>query len=196
MNQPGRRYPARAVALVLAASPAMAAADDPAAPVREAYRLELESLGPHWGAAKAPPWRAPHRDKLFSRRLAELWATDERYSEATHGSGNVDFDPFISGQDYQEDVLDDLAIEVVEQKRDRAEVRARFTNPRPVTVRFVVVREDGRWVIDDILDTVGRRVYSVSRALARPYPCGDAWKERCRRPAPRTARHRPQAPPR
>jgi len=175
---------ARAVAVALAAIPAAAGADDPATPVREAYRLERESLKPNWNSGERPPWRAPHRDRLFSRRFARLWATDERYSEATQRLGNMDVDPLISGQDYEEDVLHDLVIDVVKQRRDRAEIRARFTNLRPITVRFVVVREEGRWVIDDILDTVDGTVYSVSRALAKPYVCSEAWRERCRRSAP------------
>ncbi len=191
MNRP--RNLARALAVALAASP-VAAADDPAGPVREAYRLERESLGPHFTSEREPPWRAPHRDRLFTRRFAELWATEERHAEVTREMGNIDLDPFISGQDYGEDVLHDLLIEVEERKPDRALVCARFTNLRRVTVRFVVVREDGRWVIDDILDTVDGAPYSVSRALARPYTCSDLWKERCRNSSPRSVRRRRKAP--
>lgn len=173
---------AAATVLLLAAVTA-ARADDPSAPVREAYRLERESLVKR--SAK-PPWRAPHRDKLFSKRFAELWATDERYSETTHEIGNFDVDPLIVAQDHEADVLHDLVIDVVKREASRAEVRARFTNLGPTTVRFVVIRERGRWVVDDILNTntVDGTVYSVSNALAQPYVCTEVWKERCERAAP------------
>jgi hypothetical protein len=184
MSHPVRCLLARVAAAALAASSAGAAADDPSTPVREAYRVERESLGQHWTSGRKPPWRAPHRDKLFSKRFAELWATDERYSEATHELGNFDSDPFIAAQDYRDDVLHDLVIDIVKRKGNRAEVRARFTNFGPVTVRFVVIRERGRWVIDDILNTGDGTVYSVAKALAEPYVCSEAWKERCERAAP------------
>ncbi len=170
-----------AAAVLLLAAITGAQADDPSAPVREAYRLERESLDQHWTSGRKPPWRAPHRDKLFSKRFAELWATDERYSEATNDIGNIDADPFIAAQDHEADVLHDLVIDVVKQRSNRAEVRARFTNLGPVTVRFVVIRERGRWVIDDILNTEDGTVYSAAKALAQPYACSEAWKERCER---------------
>jgi Protein of unknown function (DUF3828) len=150
------------------------------APVREAYRLEKESLEQNRPSERSPPWRAPHRDRLFSKRFAALWATDERYGAATRDMGNIDHDPFIAAQDHEDDVLRDLAIDVVERKGDSAEVRARFTNFGPVDVRFTVILEDGRWLIDDIHNRMEGAVYSVAEMLARPYWCTESWKERCR----------------
>lgn len=170
-----------ATTVLLLAAITAARADNPSAPVREAYRLERESLI-HRDAK--PPWRAPHRDRLFSKRFADLWATDERYSEATHEIGNFDVDPFIAAQDNEDAVLHDLVIDVVKRETNRAEVRARFTNFGPITVRFVVIREKRRWVIDDILNTVDGIVASMSSALAQPYICSESWKERCERAAP------------
>lgn len=187
MDHPARALIARAAAVILLLGelPAAAAAlDDPATPVREAYRLEKESLAQRRTPELKPPWQAPHREKLFSKRFAGLWATDERYSAATHDMGNIEHDPFIAAQDHEADVLRDLVIDVVERNGNRAEVRARFTNLGLVDVRFTVILEDGRWVIDDIHNRMEGAAYSIAEMLARPYWCTENWKERCRSSTP------------
>jgi hypothetical protein len=143
--------------------------------VREAYRLDAAYLACERPAEEGvqAPWEPPHRDGLLSRWLVMLLERDERFSAATGEVGVLDGDPFLDAQEFQEGALSDLAVEVVTEGRDRAEVRARFTNFGPVEVGFDLVREGGRWVIDDI--RAGSR--SLRAALSRPYPCGNGWSE-------------------
>jgi hypothetical protein len=171
---------ALAAALALTAAPhrpAKPAAATPDAPVREGYRLEAAVLGATLGERQRLrlPTDPPHRGQLFSRGLAALLERDARYSELTGQVGNLDYDPFLGGQDAQPNALAELAVEAGEAAARRAEVRARFTNLEPRVVRFLVVLEDGRWVIDDVRD--GKT--SLRAELSRPYFCADGWTEAC-----------------
>ncbi|ACA18566.1 conserved hypothetical protein [Methylobacterium sp. 4-46] len=170
--------PALALALALAAGPALAQAA-PDAPVREAYRITVRSLAAP-GPASVPPWRPPHRRTLFSKRLAALFARDDLYQKESGDIGHLDADPFLSGQDGE---VKDLRVTVETGPAEgRAEVAARFVSfGTPVTVRFRVVEEAGAWRIDDILDTVEGREVPVSARLTAPYPCGSFVGKRCRR---------------
>lgn len=171
--------------IVALAASSVARADDPSTPVREAYRVERESLAGRGPSKPGPPWTAPHRERLFSKRFAALWAREERYREATHEIGNTDHDPFIAAQDYSDDVLHDLDVAVVTRGPGGAVVRARFTNMRRlVIVRFSVLHEGGRWVIDDIVDTLDGVEYSTAEALSEPLWCTEGWNEPCRSSAP------------
>jgi hypothetical protein len=149
----------------------------PDAPVREAYRLEAAALraSPAVRQRLTLPLEPPNRARLLSKALAALVERDARYAELTGQVGNVDSDPFLAGQDVQEGVLADLAIDVVRAAPARAEVRARFQNFEPRDVRFAVVLEDGRWVIDDVREGS----VSLRAELARPYFCAEGWTEAC-----------------
>jgi hypothetical protein len=156
---------AAALAIVLAALTAAfgctRGSSDPTAPVREGYRIEAAHVAAEVASSRGPPrrdllekaqppWFAANRGKIFSARLVALWEADDRRFEKT-GEISFDADPFLDAQDFDDTVLRDLAIDLVQRAGERVEVRARFTNFGQTTdVRFDVVREVGRWVIDDI----------------------------------------------
>lgn len=112
---------------------------------------------------KAPPG-APERRAAFaatqasfqaalSDGLAKAFEEDARRAEG--GPGNFNADPLLWAQEFDDDVLHDLRIELVQQSGDRARVRARFTNGLlnrrgPVEVLFELHVEDGRWRLEDI----------------------------------------------
>jgi len=158
-----------------------ARADDPSAPVREAYRLDQAFLAeadrPEEERHAAVPWEPPHRDRLFTKRLAALLETDARYSSVTDEVGALDGDPLLDAQDFDDDVFKGVTIDVVDRKDDRAEVRARFKLDGPREVRFVLLREQGRWAIDDIRGPSG----SLAELLSAPHDCAEGWNEPCRR---------------
>ncbi|WP_407525343.1 DUF3828 domain-containing protein [Methylobacterium oryzisoli] len=158
--------------------PAVQAAE-PDAPVREAYRVTVRTLA-STGPGVQPPWRPPHRDKLFSRSLASLLARDDRFQEESGDIGHLDADPFISGQDGE---VKNLRVAVTAGPADgRAEVAARFVSfAQPVTVRFRMVEEGGAWRIDDIVNRLEGKDLSVRQALSRPYACGSFMGKPCRR---------------
>jgi len=151
---------------------------DPTAPVREAYRLERLSLDAYASTAEAParrvliernqpPWFPVHRPKLFTLRLTGLLEAEDRLAVSVQGVANIDSDLFLDAQDFPPDALHDLAIDVVEQGRDRAVVRARFTlfGAEARALRFEVRLESGRWLIDDVRVSDGS---SLAARLGRP----------------------------
>ena len=168
-----------AAGIVVAALIRTAAAAEPDAPVREGYRVTVRSLAAT-GPGVQPPWRPPHRDRLFSRSLAALLARDDRFQDESGDIGHVDADPFLSGQDGE---VKSLRVAVTAGPADgRAEVAARFVSfGKPVTVRFRMVEEDGAWRIDDIVNRLDGKDVSVRQALSRPYACGSFMGKPCRR---------------
>jgi hypothetical protein len=158
-----------------------ARADDASAPVREAYRLDqafvAEADRPDEQRHALAPWEPPHRDRLFTKRLAALLETDARYSSVTGEDGALDGDPLLDAQDFEDDVFKGVRVDVLEQSGDRAEVRARFTLDGPREVLFTVVREQGRWAVDDIRGPSG----SLAALLSEPHECAEGWKEPCRK---------------
>jgi hypothetical protein len=162
----------QAAALGCAAAP-----QDPAVPVREAYRIERLSLEARRTTAEgrsdrgrtestSPPWFPVNRPRIFSRRLITLWEAEDRLQAAVQGVANIDHDPFLEAQDFPVDVLHDLAIDVAERRQDRAVVRARFTVFHEAReLRFDVLYESNRWLIDDLRGTSG---HSLAAMLGRP----------------------------
>lgn len=146
-------------ALPFAALGAPPQAGDPVALVRHLYEVKRAEVAV-W---KAPPG-APERRAAFaatqaafqaarSRGLAEGFEEDARRAEG--GPGRFDADPLLWAQEFDDDVLHDLRVELLRRSGDRARVRARFTNgvvnrQGPVEVLFELRVEDGRWRVEDV----------------------------------------------
>ena len=155
-----------AIALLFAATPSLADDTTPSGPVKDAYAITVRTLS---GSGK-PPWRPPHRDKLMSSSLAALFARDDLYQDESGEIGHVDADPFISGQDGE---VKKLSLDTIPVAAGKATVQATFRSfGKPVTVLFKMVRENGGWRIDDIVNTVEGKDYSVRAELSQPYECG------------------------
>ncbi|MCK9549239.1 hypothetical protein [Aquamicrobium sp.] len=148
------------------------------APVQESYHLTGLMLSGTAGGGVAP-WRLPYRDKLFSKALAALFQRDETYQEESGTMGHLDVNPFVSGQAGE---VKDLHIAVAGNSSDRqADVIATFQSlGRPQTVRFQMILENGVWRIDDIIDRVEDRDYSLAEQFDQPYPCGSFMHKPCR----------------
>lgn len=101
-----------------------AAENDPAAFIRAIYKtFELPSAAP----ASA--------DLVFSKGLKSK-------------DKDIDLTGFIGGQDYR---LSGVEVSLLSQSGDEVLVRATFKNfDAPRNIRFVVKREDGHWVVDEI----------------------------------------------
>jgi len=153
---------------VLGAGSQPTTGSDPVETVREAYRLEKASLQ----GAGPSPLSESERGKLFSHGFVTLWAQDEKFMRTTGDIGNVvgDYDVLLNAQDYDETTLSDLRLTLTKRTPSRAEVHASFHvfAHEPVQeVRFDLVVQGGRWVIDDIRSNG----HSVRKALSRPRPC-------------------------
>ena len=146
-------------AFAFAAPAATQLVGDPAALVRHLYEVKRAEVA-IW---KAPPG-APERRAAFaatqasfqaalSEGLAKAFEEDARRAEG--GPGHFNADPLLWAQEFDDDVLHDLRIELLQRSGDRARVRARFTNSvvnrqGPVEVFFELRVADGRWRVEDI----------------------------------------------
>jgi hypothetical protein len=151
-----------AAALSVLAFDALAAprdAGDPASVVRHFYEVKRAEVAT-W---KAPPG-APERRVAFAATQAALQAAISRglakaFEEAARraggGPGQFNADPLLWAQEFDDDVLHDLRVELVQRSGDRARVRARFSNSTlnrraPVEVLFELCLEEERWRIEDV----------------------------------------------
>lgn len=164
-----------ALCLLLAAGPSLADDATPSGPVKEGYALAVRTLA----GSGAPPWRPPHRDRLLSAGLAALFARDDLYQDESGEMGQIGADPFLNGQDGE---VKKLSLDTIPVAAGKATVMATFRSfGRPVTARFEMLRENGGWRIDDIVDSFEGKDYSVRQQLSQPYECGSFMGKPCRR---------------
>jgi hypothetical protein len=104
---------------------------------------------------------SPGLPHIYSKRLQALIDKDEK--ETPEGDvGRIDWDVFVDGQDWK---LTELKIALVSKSADKAEVRATFKNfGEPSNMLFDLVREDGRWRVDDVAKTIPPR-WTMSKIL-------------------------------
>ena len=164
-----------AIGLSLATAPALADDTTPSGPVRDAYAITVKTLA----GRGAPPWRPPHRDKLLSKSLAALFARDDVYQDEAGEMGHIGADPFINGQDGE---VKKLNFDTIPVAAGKATVLANFRSfGKPMVVTFKMLRENGGWRIDDIVNTFEGKDYSVREQLSQPHDCGSFMGKPCKR---------------
>jgi hypothetical protein len=164
---------------VVWAGAADAAETSPEATVRDAYAITIRELADiEAGKAAKPPFRPPHRQRLMTKELSALFARDEQFMKESGDQGNIGSDPFISGQDGE---VKQLRVTVAERSVASATVFADFISFGPVRVTFRMKLEDGRWRIDDIVNRMEGKDYTVRSQLSQPYDCGSFMKKPCKR---------------
>ncbi|CAN7513367.1 DUF3828 domain-containing protein [Bosea sp. LjRoot9] len=158
---------------------AYAAETSPEATIREAYAITIRELADiEAGKPAKPPFRPPHRQRLMTKELSALFARDEQFMKESGDQGNIGSDPFISGQDGE---VKQLRVTVAERSVASATVFADFISFGPVRVTFWMKLEDGRWRIDDIVNRMEGKDYTVRSQLSQPYDCGSFMKKPCKR---------------
>ena len=139
-----------ALAALCVAAPAALAHDDPVAPVRAMYEVQLKGE-----KTKKFVWDKPHLDTYFTRGLAG------RITRTRAGSG-IDFDFLFDGQDY---AVTGLSYALVDRKGNAARVEARFkNNDEPKRVTFHMVKQGGEWRVSDI-STAGAHAWTLTKLL-------------------------------
>jgi hypothetical protein len=150
------------LALGLASSTARAAAfdSDPVSLIKAIYKTYEED--------KAQP------KHIYSKRLQALIDKDEK--ETPEGMvGRIDWDVFVDGQDWK---LTELKITLISKSAEIAQVRAMFKNfGAPSNMLFDLVREDGRWRVDDVTKTLPPRWTMSKILLDAPDAFPDAPKD-------------------
>lgn len=109
-----------------------------------------------------PQDKAPDIGKVYSAGLQAL--IDAEAKATPEGEvGKLDWDVFVDGQEWK---ISNLKITLVSQDGDRAKVQASFDNlGEPREMLFHLVREDGRWLIDDIQSTRPGARWTMSKVL-------------------------------
>ncbi len=99
----------------------------------------------------------------IARRLQALIDADEKATPKGE-AGTIDWDVFVNGNDW---ALSKLTITLVSKSAAQAQVRAQFYNFKdPHNLLFKLLREDGRWFIDDISETKkGGNRWTMSKVL-------------------------------
>jgi hypothetical protein len=134
--------------LALPAAPRAAPTDDPVAVVRAFYARD--SIRAY---------------EFYSARLKALFVEDER--QADGDIGNLDFAFYINAQDTEDGWERTLRVDLVKRTARNAEVRATFKNFQPQDIRYALVRENGRWLINDGRSVIETR-WVLSEILGRP----------------------------
>lgn len=155
----------RALLIALAMSPASIAfaADDPGAPVAEAYRISAGPDGKWEGANVLFDDKALERlfSAAFVKAFRDMKAQEEKSKDVI-----LDFDPISASQDPS---VNDLTIKTESRTGDRALVVARFHYEKgkdPWTVvKYDMARENGVWKIDDIAGEVDKDRWSVREIM-------------------------------
>jgi len=121
--------------LILWAGPAPAQTQaDPVAYVQAIYARYQHNNPPAW------------YDQNYSARLRKLIDADQK--EANGEAGKFDWDPIINAQDWK---LKGFKVTLVASSDDSATVDAAFINlGSKQRMRFSLVREKGKWAIDDV----------------------------------------------
>jgi len=123
---------------------------DPVADIRAIYARYQHNNPPAW------------YDLNYSARLRKLVASDQKEAKANGDAGKFDWDPIINGQDWK---LSGLKVTLVSHDGDGAVVDAKFRNlGTDQDIRFILVRENGKWAIDDI-QSVNKPRWSMSKIL-------------------------------
>jgi hypothetical protein len=126
------------------------ATDDPVVLITDIYKT-------YQGDAAHPSYANP-----YSRRLQALLDADEK-ATPKGDAGTIDWDVFVNGNDWD---IKNLIIALVSKSTTHAQVRAQFISFKPHDILFDLVREDGRWFIDDISETkVGSNRWTMSKIL-------------------------------
>jgi hypothetical protein len=144
--------------------PALAQSPDPAAIVKSIYGKRDP-----YGAAESVSMRAKHR-RALSKSLGALW---KRSDDSTPAE-----DEPVPGFDIAANSnareVSRAEVKVERQDAQRATVAAKlfskdFMNkkhPSDDIVRYDFVRENGRWVIDNIRSTIDGKVWTIKGLLA------------------------------
>jgi len=101
-------------------------------------------------------------NKYFDSNLTKLFLLDEKCKEETGDVCNLDFDPIIDAQDYDEKYPTEIVIR--EEAREKNRYKVEFTNLGKRIIFYDLQKTDKGWRITDINYPNG---YSLKKGLSR-----------------------------
>ncbi|MFL5348201.1 MAG: hypothetical protein ACJ8AT_25695 [Hyalangium sp.] len=100
---------------------------------------------------------------FYSKRLKGLFVRDDKAAKKRgDGLGSIDFAFYVNGQDTEDGWQKTLHLELLSRQDTRAEVKATFKNFTQQDLRYSLVLEKGRWLIDDVRST-GQDAWQLSK---------------------------------
>jgi len=152
-----------AFAAAVAPAPALAQGPEPAAIVKSIYGKRDP-----YGAAASLEMRALHR-RALSKSLAALWKrSDDNTPKEDEPVPGFDISSNSNARE-----VSHATVKVERQDARRATVAARLFDKVPMIahpasndiVRYDFIRENGRWVIDDVRSTIDDKEWSLKGLL-------------------------------
>jgi hypothetical protein len=139
---------------------------DPAAPITAIYKHIVASFNPKTREIENGYFetRANARHRWFTRSFAALWDKADALT-APGDAGEPGYDPITDSQD---PMVRDPRVTTDTVAGNTARVTATFLshdNER-IVVHYDMVREDGAWKIDEIVNDHGPRSWSVRKNIA------------------------------
>ena len=104
-----------------------------------------------------------NKEKLlqyFDRNLNSLFLRDEKCKEKEQGICNLDFDPIIDAQDYDEKYPTNVDVKVVNSEFP-VKVKVVFTNMGPRTLIYEIKKTKKGWRISDIIYPEGKSLKEI-----------------------------------
>jgi len=101
--------------------------------------------------------------EFHSVRLERPFIEDERLAQGE--VGHLDFAFHVNAQDTEDGRERTLRVALPKREQGRAEVSATSRDFRPQEIRYPLVREKGRWLIDDARSILGE-TWVLSQILA------------------------------
>lgn len=104
----------------------------------------------------------PDLGQVYSSRLQGLIDAD-KLATPEGEAGRLDWDVFVDGNDW---TITGLKVTPVSEEAEHAQVRASFKNhSEPREILFDLVREDGRWLVDDVQSVRQGGRWTMSKIL-------------------------------
>ena len=112
--------------------------------------------------------------------LSMLWGS--RKAADLHRDPRVLVHGIVTSRDGQDGEVKKLNFDTIPVAAGKATVLANFRSfGKPMVVTFKMLRENGGWRIDDIVNTFEGKDYSVREQLSQPYDCGSFMGKPCKR---------------
>ena len=124
----------------------------------------VDAIAAIYKAYQTTPDTAPDIGAVYSSRLQQLLDADRKTTPEGE-VGKIDWDVFVDGQECK---LSELNVTLVSEAADHAQVSAKFNNfAEPKQILFDLVREDGRWLVDDVQSTTKGGRWTMSKGRTR-----------------------------
>jgi len=145
-------------AVVLTATSSLAA-ESPEEFLRGLYKMHITSFNKniYWFDKKK------ELEKYFDTELSSLFLKDEQCKKKTREICNLDFDPILAAQDFDEKSKLNLKVQKLPDK-SKGKYKVTFSNMGTTTIVYELKQAPGGWRIADVIYTKGSSLRKILSA--------------------------------